>query len=142
MSRVERSALVARPDRVLFDLVNDVAGYPRRFAWCEASEVLEQDEGQMLARLQLKVGALRLGFTTRNRLQPPHRIELALVEGPFRRLSGHWSFAPLSTDACKVSLVLDFEVAGRVVGGALAAGFQGLADRLVDDFCRAAREAA
>lgn len=142
MSRVERSALVARPDSVLFDLVNEVEHYPRRFAWCEAAQIQERDEDMMLARLQLKVGALSLGFTTRNRLQRPGLIELNLVEGPFRRLSGQWRFIALSHDACKVSLQLDFEMAGRLVGNALALGFHGLADRLVDDFCRAAREAA
>jgi ribosome-associated toxin RatA of RatAB toxin-antitoxin module len=142
VSRVERSALVARPSSHLFDLVNEVENYPRRFSWCESARILERDESQMLARLQLKVGALSLGFTTRNRLQRPELIELSLVEGPFRRLSGQWRFQALSVDACKVALVLDFEVAGRVVGSALAAGFHGLADRLVDDFCRAAREAA
>ncbi len=142
MSRVERSALVARPSSLLFDLVNEVEAYPRRFSWCDSASVLERDESQMLARLQLKLGALSMGFTTRNRLQRPESIELSLVDGPFRRLSGHWRFEALSADACKVSLLLDFEVAGRVVGSALAAGFQGLADRLVDDFCRAARESS
>lgn len=140
MSRVERSALVARPSSLLFDLVNEVEAYPRRFAWCESASVLERDDSQMLARLQVKMGVLSLGFTTRNHLQWPESIELSLVEGPFRKLSGHWRFTALSADACKVSLMLDFEIAGRVVGGALAAGFHGLADRLVDDFCRAARE--
>lgn len=140
MSRVERSALVARPSSLLFDLVNEVEDYPRRFAWCESASVLERDESQMLARLQLKMGALSLSFTTRNRLQRPDAIELTLVDGPFRKFSGWWRFTALTEEACKVSLVLDFEVAGRVVGSALAVGFHGLADRLVDDFCRAARE--
>ena len=40
-----------------------------------------------------------------------------------------------------MSLNLDFDVAGALVGNALALGFQGLADRLVDDFCRIANTA-
>jgi ribosome-associated toxin RatA of RatAB toxin-antitoxin module len=44
----------------------------------------------------------------------------------------------LAEDACKVSLSLDFDVASKLIGSALAIGFQGLADRLVDDFCREA----
>jgi ribosome-associated toxin RatA of RatAB toxin-antitoxin module len=131
---------VARPSGLLFDLVNDVEAYPRRFAWCESASVLEHEDSQMLVRLQLKMGAFSVGFTTRNRLHRPESIELTLVDGPFRKLAGQWRFIALSADACKVSLTLDFEVAGRVVGSALAAGFHGLADRLVDDFCRAARE--
>ena len=46
-------------------------------------------------------------------------------------------FHALSEDACKVSLNLDFE-AGSLLAPAFAMGFQGLADKMVDDFCRQA----
>ena len=123
----------------MFDLVNDIEAYPLRFAWCEAAEVLSREEGALVARLALRLGALRTGFTTRNVLDPPKAIAMSLVDGPFSRLSGGWTFLALGDEGCKVSLELDFEVAGRLVGSALAFGFQGLADRMVDDFCREAR---
>jgi ribosome-associated toxin RatA of RatAB toxin-antitoxin module len=138
MTSIHRHALVRHSAARMYGLVNDVAAYPRRFAWCESSEVVEQSDVHMIARLELRIGALRTGFTTRNALLPPNRIELLLVEGPFRRLSGQWVFHTLAEDACKISLGLEFEVAGKLVGSALALGFQGLADRLVDDFCREA----
>lgn len=122
----------------MYALVNDVAAYPRRFAWCDEAQVLEQTDASMTARLALRLGALRTVFTTRNALTPPTRIDLALVDGPFRSFGGFWLFHSLAEDACKVGLTLDFEVAGKLVGGALALGFQGLADRMVDDFCQAA----
>lgn len=136
MSSIQRSALVRQPAARMFELVNDVEAYPRLFDWCEASQVLEESEGHMVATLRLRAAGLRTGFTTRNLLVPSERIELDLVDGPFRRLSGAWGFQALADDACKVSLNLDFEVSNRVVGSALALGFQGLADRMVDDFCR------
>lgn len=122
----------------MYGLVNDVGSYPRRFPWCEGSQVLEQSDAHMLARLDLRVAGLRTSFTTRNALTPPNRIELKLVEGPFRELNGLWVFHSLAEDACKVSLSLEFDVASKLVGSALAIGFQGLADRMVDDFCREA----
>ncbi len=123
----------------MFDLVNEIEAYPRRFGWCEGAQLLERGEEELLARLDLKMGALRTSFTTRNRLLRPERIELQLVEGPFSRLSGHWQFTALAEDACKVALNLNFETAGRLLGGALALGFTGLADRMVDDFVREAQ---
>ena len=136
MSSIQRSALVRQPAERMFELVNDVRAYPRLFDWCEASQVLEESDSHMVATLRLRAAGLRTGFTTRNLLVPAERIELELVDGPFRRLSGAWHFQALAVDACKVSLNLDFEVGNRVVGSALALGFQGLADRMVDDFCR------
>lgn len=138
MTAIHRHALVRHSALRMYGLVNDVAAYPQRFSWCEASEVLEQSDAHMLARLDLRIAGLRASFTTRNALSAPNRIELTLVEGPFRDLNGLWVFHTLAEDACKVSLSLDFEVASKLIGSALAIGFQGLADRLVDDFCREA----
>lgn len=140
MTSIHRHALVRHSAARMYGLVNDVAAYPRRFAWCEGAEVLESGDDHMLARLDLRVAGIGLSFVTRNVLTPPTRIELALVEGPFRKFSGTWVFHSLAEDACKVSLSLDFDVAGKLVGSALALGFQGLADRMVDDFCREANE--
>lgn len=138
MTSIHRHALVRHSALRMYRLVNDVAGYPARFPWCEASAVLEESDVHMLARLDLRLAGMRTSFTTRNALTPPNRIELQLADGPFRKLSGAWVFHSLAEEACKVSLTLDFEVAGKVVGSALALGFQGLADRMVDDFCREA----
>lgn len=141
MTSIQRHALVRHSARRMFDLVNDVAGYPARFPWCESSQVLEASDTHMLARLDLRLAGLRTSFTTRNTLEAPTRIDLQLVEGPFRKLTGAWHFHSLAEDACKVSLAMDFEVAGKVLGSALAIGFQGVADRMVDDFCREADRA-
>jgi ribosome-associated toxin RatA of RatAB toxin-antitoxin module len=138
MTSIHRHALVRHSAARMYGLVNDVGAYSRRFSWCEGSEVLEQSDRHMLARLDLRVAGLRVGFTTRNTLTEPTRIELQLVEGPFRQLRGLWVFHTLAEDACKVSLSMDFEVASKLIGSALAIGFQGLADAMVDDFCRQA----
>lgn len=122
----------------MFGLVNDVASYHRRFAWCERSRILEQSEQQMLAQLDVRVAGMGISFITRNTLDFPTRIELQLVDGPFSEFRGLWVFHSLAEDACKVSLSLDFEVASKLIGSAMAIGFQGLADRMVDDFCREA----
>lgn len=138
MPTIQRSALVEHAAARMFDLVNDVAAYPARFAWCEAAEVIEADEEHVVVRLDLGIGGLHTWFTTENRLSPPHRIDMALRDGPFRRLEGHWQFHTLDESACKVTLTLDFEPRNRLLTPAFTLGFQGLADRMVDDFVRIA----
>lgn len=122
----------------MFSLVNDVAAYPRRFDWCDNAQVLESTGQRVVARLDLGLGKLRTWFTTENTLSPPHHIDMKLVDGPFRRLSGRWEFHALDESACKVTLTLDFEPAVRLLAPAMALGFQSLADRMVDDFVRVA----
>lgn len=122
----------------MFSLVNDVAAYPRRFDWCDNAQVLESSDEHMVARLDLGLGALRTWFTTHNTLSPPHHIDLKLLDGPFRSLSGRWEFHALDESACKVTLMLNFESTVKLLAPAMALGFQSLADRMVDDFIRVA----
>lgn len=138
MPEIRRSALVEHAAARMFALVNDIPAYPRRFSWCDAARVLETSPDRMVARLDLRVGALRTWFTTENTMVPPHHIDLRLVDGPFRSLSGRWEFHVLDESACKVTLSLAFEPASRLLAPAMALGFQALADRMVDDFVRVA----
>lgn len=138
MLTIRRSALVQHDAGRMFDLVNDVADYPRRFAWCEHADVLEQDNRRMVARLDLGLGSFHTWFMTENLLDPPHGIRMQLRDGPFKRLQGQWDFLPLGEDACKVTLTLEFEPKSRLLVPALMLGFQALADRMVNDFIRVA----
>lgn len=122
----------------MFDLVNDIEAYPRRFGWCEAAEVLDSGDARVVARLELGLGALRTWFTTENTLARPHHIDMQLRDGPFKRLHGRWAFHALDESASKVSLVLDFEPQSSLLLPAMTLGFRGLADRMVDDFVRVA----
>ena len=138
MPTIRRSALVEHSAARMYSLVNDVAAYPRRFDWCDEAQVLEADDEHMVARLDLGLGSLRTWFTTENALSRPHHIDMQLRDGPFKRLHGRWQFHALDESACKVTLTLDFEPSNRLLGPAFAIGFQGLADRMVDDFIRVA----
>ena len=136
--QIRRSAIVQRTDAQMFALVNDVEAYPRRFTWCAAASVTEASDSLLTARLELRIGGLTQAFTTRNTLNPPHSISMQLVDGPFRTLVGGWTFTALGETGCKVALNLDFEYAGRLMAPIMRIGFEKLADRLVDEFCREA----
>ncbi|HVK51295.1 MAG TPA: type II toxin-antitoxin system RatA family toxin [Pseudoxanthomonas sp.] len=138
MQTIRRSALVEHAASRMFDLVNDVAAYPRRFDWCSGADIIETAENRLVARLDLGLGSLSTWFTTENTLERPHRIDMKLVDGPFKKLHGQWDFHALDESACKVTLTLSFEPASKLLVPALALGFQTLADRMVDDFVRVA----
>ncbi|HSE12184.1 MAG TPA: type II toxin-antitoxin system RatA family toxin [Rudaea sp.] len=138
MHQIRRSAIVGRSDAQMFALVNDVEAYPRRFKWCVFAQVSDRTEAALTARMELRIGGMTQGFTTRNTLTPPQSIAMQLVDGPFRMLSGTWTFTALGEAGCKVALALDFEYAGRLMAPIMRHGFEKLADRLVDEFCREA----
>jgi ribosome-associated toxin RatA of RatAB toxin-antitoxin module len=137
--QIRRSALVRQTPEVMFDLVNDVEAYPRRFPWCAGSAVLDHTESTLTARLEVRLAGMTQSFSTLNTPRRPERIHMHLVDGPFRTLEGEWTFLALGDSGCKISFALDFDYAGRFTAPALRLGFQNLADRMVDDFCREAR---
>lgn len=143
MIQIRRHALVRHTPERMFDLVNDVEAYPSRFPWCADARVLERDgEAALVARLDLRFAGMTQGFTTRNSFERPHRLHMHLVDGPLRALEGEWTFAALGDDGCRIALALDFDYSGKLAGTALRLGFQGLANRMVDDFCAAATKTA
>lgn len=123
----------------MFDLVADVESYPQFLPWCRGACVVACADGDVEATLEIAKGPLRKSFTTRNRLFPGQRIDLRLVEGPFRHLEGHWVFEDLGGGGAKVSLQLDFDVGGSLLRRTLGPVFGEIANTLVDAFCRRAR---
>lgn len=140
MIEIRRHALVRHTPDQMFDLVNDVEAYPTRFPWCAGAQVLaHESDTELTARLDLRMAGLTHTFTTRNTLKRPRSLHMHLVDGPLRALEGEWSFDPLGEDGCRIALAVDFDYAGRFGGAALRLAFQSLANRMVDDFCVAAR---
>jgi ribosome-associated toxin RatA of RatAB toxin-antitoxin module len=138
MTVISRSALVMHSAQAMYDLVNDVASYPQFMDGCAAVEVFEHTEQTMLARLDLKKAGVQISLMTRNSLQPSRQIEMHLEDGPFKKLKGLWLFKPLTEEACKVSLDLEFEFSSRGMGLAASNLFAGVANNLVDSLCQRA----
>ena len=141
-NRIERSALVKRPAEAMYALVADVEAYPRRFGWCTGADVLEQGENTMTARLDLQLAGFKTWFVTHNTLEAGRTMHMQLADGPFKQLHGRWEFKPLSEDASKVSLLLEFEPTSSLLAPVIKLGLQSLADRMVDDFVRIAMQKA
>ncbi|HAS16182.1 MAG TPA: ubiquinone-binding protein, partial [Idiomarina abyssalis] len=116
MPSIQKSALVSYSAKQMFDLVNHVEAYPEFVPGCAASRVLESSGQQKVASLDISKAGISKTFTTRNTLHEPERIDMDLVNGPFKKLTGGWVFTPLADDACKVELKLDFEFSSRLLG--------------------------
>ncbi len=134
MPQIARSALVMHSDQRMFDLVHDVRRYPEFLPWCSESHIISEDDHQLVAGLTIQKGSLSQTFTTRNTLQPPESMTLELVKGPFKSLSGVWRFQSLESNACKVTLELDFEVSGKILSMALTPIFKQAANTMVEAF--------
>ena len=132
MNRIERSALMPYRAEQIFHLVNDIEAYPDDMEGCVGAEILRREANVVEARLDLARAGVEHSFSTRNRAEAPHWIELELLEGPFDHFSGCWSFQQLGDAACKVSLDLEFRMRSGLLGLAAGKLFEGVTSHLVD----------
>ncbi len=119
---------------VLYQLVEDVERYPEFVPGCTAAQVLERGPHEVLARLAVRRGPLRLDFTTRNELDPGRSVHMRLVEGPFRMLDGAWSFTPVASNGCRIELTLRFQFSSALKSALFDPLFEQTAGALVRAF--------
>ncbi len=121
----------------MYALVNDVPSYPQFLPWCGGARIIEQTDAQMQAAVDIAYLGVHQTFTTRNTLLPNERIDLALVSGPFSRLSGQWRFAQLGELGSKVEFELNYAFDG-IIGVIISPVFDRIAATFVDSFVKRA----
>lgn len=141
MSHIKRSALVHYSPAEMFDLVNDVAAYPKFLPWCKSAQVLSESANEMTARVHIARGAMNRSFTTRNILHKNKKIQVSLVDGPFKTLHGAWTFKALKKGgACKIEFDLEYTFDSALTSIAAKPVFNQIANTLVDAFSKRAVE--
>ena len=151
MREVHRSAIVPYPAEAMFALVADVEAYPQFLPGCMASAVLSRDPSSLVASLSLARGPFASSFTTRNTLEPPRRMTMELVDGPFKSLHGEWRVTPLGgspvasggdpsgQQGCRIDLRVQFQFAGVARDWLLGPAFELTCGGLVDAFVARAK---
>lgn len=141
MKTVHKSVLIWYSAAEMFALVTDVASYPQFLPWCDRASVQEDHAHGMTAKVGISMAGLRHSFTTRNLHEQDRKVSLQLVDGPFSKLEGDWSFLPLgdgSQRACKVEFTLCYDFDNRALAALVGPVFDKIAGSLVDAFVKRA----
>jgi ribosome-associated toxin RatA of RatAB toxin-antitoxin module len=134
MALVEKSALVPYSALQMFELVSQIEKYPEFLPWCSSAELKAQEPDRIVATLSIAFKGIRQSFTTENRHTGQNAIDMALVDGPFRQLTGRWEFVVLRENACKVSLRLEYEFSSRLLEQVVGPVFGNISNSMVDGF--------
>lgn len=140
MPQVERVALLPYSAEQMYQLVNDVERYPQFLPGCGDARLLSSSDDELVAKIEIAKAGMRRWFTTRNRMVPGRRIELTLVDGPFRSLHGYWLFEPVDAHCCRVALSMRFEFSNPLLAVAVGGIFSQMVSGMVEAFNRRAAE--
>ena len=138
MAVVHKSVLLAYSAQQMFDLVAAIEEYPKFLPWCGGVDIREKGDNTVTASLGIHYHGVRQSFTTANVNAPHSEIQMRLVDGPFKALSGVWSFKPLREDACKIELDLHYEFSSMLLEQLIGPVFGMIANSMVDSFCKRA----
>lgn len=138
MALVHKSVLLQYSAEQMFALVDRVEDYPAFLPWCGGVEVQQRAADKLVAAIQINYHGVKQSFTTENSNTPPTRMQMRLVEGPFRHLDGTWQFTALRADACKIEFELHYEFSSKILEKLIGPVFSKIADSFVDSFCKRA----
>jgi ribosome-associated toxin RatA of RatAB toxin-antitoxin module len=135
MAVVHKTVFVAYSAAQMFALVEKVEDYPQFLPWCGEVGVAQRSEHALTATLSINYHGIKQKFTTENQNQPPHLMEMRLVDGPFKHLNGRWNFTELRADACKIEFHLQYEFSSKILEHLIGPVFSKIANSFVDSFC-------
>ncbi len=129
----------------MYDLVADVAEYPKFLPWCAAARIRSRiSEGEaevMEADLVISFKVFRERFGSRVVLFPQdNKIDTEYLDGPFRYMKSNWAFEDRPEGGCDASFFVDFEFKNAVLQGIIGVVFNEAMQRIVRAFERRAAE--
>jgi ribosome-associated toxin RatA of RatAB toxin-antitoxin module len=135
MTQINTSACVPYTTKQMYDLVNDAASYPRYLPMCSQVLIRSKTDDRQTATITLSKGKIKMDFTTANVMEDSKRIDVNLVDGPFKYLRGTWLFKPTQHDGSEISFNLDFEFSNPLLKMAFGGFFKGIVESMVGAFC-------
>ena len=139
MPTVSKQALVQYSAEQMYQLINQVEYYPLFLPWCSSTQILSQSESDMKARINIAKGPVSKSFITHNKLTPNQKVEMNLVDGPFKKLQGAWKLTPLS-QGTDVSLFLEFEFSSKLLGLTFGPIFHQATQTMMNSFLERAQK--
>jgi coenzyme Q-binding protein COQ10 len=122
----------------MYDLVADVASYPKFLPWCAAARIRsitpDGTSQVMEADLVISFKLFRERFGSRVVMWPDDKkLDTEYLDGPFKYMKSNWAF--VDTDAgCDVSFFVDFEFKNAILQGIIGVVFNEAMQRIVKAF--------
>lgn len=143
MKNIHKSVLIWYSPEEMFRLVTDVDRYPEFLPWCDHAVVKSVMDDGMVAEIGIGLAGFKQAFTTRNTHVEGRSVQMQLVDGPFSKLSGGWTFSPVGDGtqrACKVELNLQYGFSSSTLSAVVGPVFDKIAGSLVDAFIQRAEQ--
>ena len=118
----------------VLDIVDQVEDYPNFLTWCGKTEIVERTEKITKATILINYHNVKQSFTTENVKIFPTKMNINLIDGPFKTLKGEWNFIELEKDTCKIEFELHYEFSNYLLDKLISPVFNMIANTFIDNF--------
>ena len=134
MITIKKHALVLHSREKMFTLVDRVEDYPNFLPWCSKTQVIKRSEKITKATILINYHNIKQSFTTENVKIFPTKMNINLVDGPFKTLKGEWSFIEIEKDTCRIEFELQYEFSNHILDKLISPVFNMIANTFIDNF--------
>jgi ribosome-associated toxin RatA of RatAB toxin-antitoxin module len=132
----------------VYAVVDDVAQYHRFLPNCAGSGIISRSpevttdtsislpQERVRSYMDLAFLGMRYRLDSNNLHTYPTCIEMNLLKGPFKSLTGQWDFKALGTqnEGCKVSFNMQWQYSNALLAMTMGQRFESVAKQLLDAF--------
>jgi ribosome-associated toxin RatA of RatAB toxin-antitoxin module len=134
MVTIKKHALVFHSREKMFTLVDQVEDYPNFLPWCSKTKIIERTEKITKATILINYHNVKQSFTTENVKVFPVKMNINLIDGPFKILKGEWNFIEIEKDTCKIEFELQYEFSNYFLDKLISPVFNMIANTFIDNF--------
>ncbi|MFN8770151.1 MAG: type II toxin-antitoxin system RatA family toxin [Neisseriaceae bacterium] len=134
MNEIKKSVIVPHTPQRIFEIVSDIEHYPNYLPWCSKSEIRRENENVVIGSVFIEYLKIKTHFVTKNINTPYSKIDMELVEGPFKFMQGSWQFTPLGENGCKIDFVLKYKFTNSIIERVIGPVFNYITKNIVDSF--------
>lgn len=122
----------------IFALVVDIEKYPEFLPWCRAARILSRGTDSFVGELIISFSHLTERYSSRVTPTPPSadkegRIEVELVQGPFKFLNNHWRLVP-HAEGTELHFAVEFEFKSKLLNTLMGGLFTRASEKMVGAF--------
>ena len=122
----------------IFNLINDINSYPNYLPWCTKTEVTEKPDHSIIGKIFISKSFINWNFSTKNVIKENESISLELVDGPFEKLNGKWSFSMIDGFNTRVSLEINYKFKSSLIELSIEPIFTSIMNSILKSFIQEA----
>ena len=119
MPYVESKTTIKGDGQKIYDIIKDMAAYPKFMHDLVSVEILERGENFTVSHWVSNVDGRKIVWTEHDTFYPQDlKITYNQIEGDLKKMEGSWLIAPQGEE-CEVTLAVDFEFGIPMIAGLL-----------------------